>query len=401
MENGILKAKFSNIQKYNSQFSKTNVAIAYHGDNRNWTSINKEVFEKMIPSLYGIPIVGEWKTEDFGSHGGKIEITEDEVNYIETTKPYGFIDSQAKVWWENKTEDDGTVNEYLMAECFLWTGRYPEAEKVLEGNSNQSMEIEVKKAEVREDGFYEIQEAEFSALCILGEEVEPCFEGSGFNQFNLDKDTFKVEFNLMVKELKESFKGGENVTVEEKLEDFVEEEVEVTEEEVIETEEETTEDFDEEEAEEVAEVAEVEEEIEVEEETEEEEVEEEFEADENKEEDSELQEEYDLLKAEFEDLKKVNEKLEEFKADVLLQQKTAEVEDVFNKYSALLDKSEFEDLQDKAMDMDIDGLEKELSYRLVQKKFDFSKIVKRDSTKISIKEEKIDNEPYGSVQFKK
>lgn len=402
-KNKQLLARFSNIEKYNSQFSKCNVAIAYHGDNRNYSSISKEVFEDMIPSLYGIPIVGEWKTadEDFGTHGGKIEISDEGINYIDTTKPFGFIDSQAKVWWEDITEEDGTVNEYLMSECFLWTSRYPEAEKVLEGNSNQSMEIQVKSGEARDDGYFDITDAEFSALCILGSEVEPAFESAGFKQFNLDKEIFKTEFNLMVKELKQSaFEGGESVgekfeeevveTTEETFEETQTEEAEETtvdtsEEETVETKE-TDEEFNEE----VTEVAEAEEIAS--EEVVETEVEEEFEAEEIL-----SLEDYNQLLADYEILKAENEELKSFKADILSQQKSSEIEEVFAKYATLLDLADYEDLQEKAIDMDIESLEKELSFRLVQKKFDFSKIVKKDSTKITIKEDKDAKEPYGSA----
>ncbi len=460
-KNKQLIAKFSNIQKFNSQFSKCNVAVAYHGDNRNFSSISKEVFEKMIPSLYGIPVVGEWKEIDYGSHGGKIEISDEGVNYIETTKPYGFIDSQAKVWWENVTEEDGTVNEYLFTECFLWTGRYPEAEKVLDGNSNQSMEIQVKSGESRDDGYFDITDAEFSALCILGESVEPAFESSGFKQFNLDKETFKAEFNLMVKELKQSaFEGGENVTknpIEEIKDEVFEEEVvenviEVTEGTTDETVEEV--DTEEETTEEVTEVTETDV-------VAEEKFTKMFELSHDDirsklytllykvEEDNDdyyyIQKVYDnyfiyggwdddscykqgyiatdvdvafegervemfieyLTADELEELNNMrtnyglvlseNEELKSFKADVLSQQKSNEIEDVFNKYSTLLDVADFEDLKENALSMEIETLEKELSFRLVQKKFDFSKIVKKDSTKIAIKEDNDVKEPYGSA----
>ena len=51
----------------------------------------------------------------------------------------------------------------------------------------------------------------------------------------------------------------------------------------------------------------------------------------------------------------------------------------------------------------MDNLEKELSFRVVQKKFDFSKITKKDTTKVSIKDVKTEVDPYGSasVYFKK
>lgn len=456
VKNKQLMVKFSNIQKFNSQFSKCNVAVAYHGDNRNFSSISKEVFEKMIPSLYGIPVIGEWKSEndDFGSHGGKIEISDDGINYVETTKPYGFIDSQAKVWWEDVTEEDGTVNEYLFTECFLWVGRYPEAEKVLDGKSNQSMEIIVNSFEARDDGYFDITDAEFSALCILGENVEPAFESSGFKQFNLDKETFKTEFNLMVKELKQSvFEGGENVAVEEKLEDFTEEVVveetieteEVFEEEVVVETEEATEEFNEEVIEVVSEekftkafelshddirsklytlLYKVEEDdddyyyiqkvyddyfiyggwdedscykqgyistdVDVAFVGERVEIFVEYLTAEELVELNNIRTNYSLILAE-------NEELKSFKVTVLSQQKSDEVDDVFNKYSTLLDLADFEDLKENAVNMEIETLEKELSFRLVQKKFDFSKITKRDSTKITIKEDKGAKEPYGSA----
>ena len=463
-KNKQLIAKFSNIHKFNSQFSKCSVAIAYHGDNRNFSSISKEVFEKMIPSLYGIPVVGEWKVteDDYGSHGGKIEISDEGINYVETTKPFGFVGQDADVYWETITEEDGQEHEYLVASpIYLWTSRYPEAEKVLEGQNNQSMEIQVISGEARDDGYFDITDAEFSALCIFGSEVEPAFESSSFKQFNLDKETFKAEFNLMVKELKQSaFEGGENVTkspIEEIKDEVFEEEVV---EEVVEITEETTDET----VEEVATEEETTEEVTEVTETDvvaEEKFTKMFELSHDDirsklytllykvEEDDDdyyyIQKVYDnyfiyggwdddscykqgyittdvdvafegervemfieyLTADELEELNNMrnnyslvlseNEELKSFKANTLSQQKSDEVEDVFNKYATLLDLVDYEDLQENAVNMDIETLEKELSFRLVQKKFDFSKIIKKDSTKITIKEDKDAKEPYGSA----
>lgn len=231
------ESKFDKPKKFNSQFHMVKVYVAYAGKNRNGSIISKETFEKIKPSLYGVPIVGEWKGEDFGSHGGKIEISEDGVEYIDTTKPYGFVDSSADVQWEKVKEEDGTEREYLTTTAFLWTERYPEALRVLENKNNQSMELnvfDIKESEEHE-GYFEILDGEFSALCILGESVEPCFESAKVSQFNLDKDTFKAEFTQMVKELKNSMgfnkesqtekgtEGGEDMKDEKFEEEVVEE----------------------------------------------------------------------------------------------------------------------------------------------------------------------------------
>ncbi len=215
MKNKIVtfESRFDKPEKFNSQFHMVKIYIAYAGKNRNGSIISKETFEKLIPSLYGVPVVGEWKGEDFGSHGGKIEISEDGVEYIDTTKPYGFVDSSATVQWEVVTEEDGTEKEYLTTTAFLWTSRYPETLKVLENKSNQSMELNVFDGEMSGEypDYFEILDGEFSALCILGEEVEPCFESAKVSQFNLDKDVFRDEFTQMVAELRQSMNFTNNI----------------------------------------------------------------------------------------------------------------------------------------------------------------------------------------------
>ena len=48
-----------------------------------------------------------------------------------------------------------------------------------------------------------------SKLCILGEECEPCFEGSSITKFSLSfDDSFKNELYSMMNELKELLKEG-------------------------------------------------------------------------------------------------------------------------------------------------------------------------------------------------
>lgn len=260
MDNKIVtfESKFGKPEKFNSQFHMVKIYIAYAGKNRNGSIISKETFEKLIPSLYGVPVVGEWKetNQDFGSHGGKIEISEDGIQYIDTTKPYGFVDSSATVQWENVVEEDETEREYLTTTAFLWTSRYPEVLKVLENKNNQSMELNIFDGKMSEEypEYFEILDGEFSALCILGEDIEGCFESAKVSQFNLDKDAFKSEFTQMVAELKKSLnftnEGGDNLEdkkFEEELVETTEQEFEkdeTVEEAVVETsEEETTEEF--------------------------------------------------------------------------------------------------------------------------------------------------------------
>ena len=81
------EVKIDGYQQVNSLFAKAYCKIGYAGINRNRSFIKKEAFEKAINSLYYAPEVGEWKKEkeNFGDHGGKLEITSDEILYIDTT----------------------------------------------------------------------------------------------------------------------------------------------------------------------------------------------------------------------------------------------------------------------------------------------------------------------------
>ena len=203
-------AIISDIQPINPLFSKAKARILYLGKNRNGSYFSKETVERMIYSIFNIPVVGEYlvNKDDFGSHGGKIVIDSNGIEFIETTKPYGVVPSDSEIGWETITEDDGSKRDYLYCTLYLWTGRYPECKRVIESGNNQSMEIQIYDGEWIEDdsgGYYDIKDAIFSSLCILGEDVEPCFENSSIIGYSLNKDEFKKEFNEMLNELKASF----------------------------------------------------------------------------------------------------------------------------------------------------------------------------------------------------
>lgn len=199
------------IVRINPEFSLCTVLVAYHGDNRNRSSISKEVFEKCLWTIYGIPIVGEWVRpeedpgkETWGSHGGRIIWDDNGLRYEQTTKPFGFVTEEAykNAKWVEVLEKDGhTKHEYLKLEkCILWNSRYEECDSILEENFGQSMEITVNKSRWRDDNYVEIDEFTFSALCILGT-AEPCFESAMIGrQYELNQ--FKTEVQTMMAEYK-------------------------------------------------------------------------------------------------------------------------------------------------------------------------------------------------------
>jgi hypothetical protein len=200
-------AAIQEISKINPLFSKANIRVLYTGANRNNTFIAKDTVDRALPSIYNIPIIGEFieQIDDFGGHGGKVEISDQGIKFIQTTKAYGVVPESANIYWQPIAEADGIVREYLIVEgAYLWTGRYPETNTILDDPKGQSMEIEVLNGHVDDKNLVVIDDMVFSALCILGDNVEPCFESANINAYSFKKDEFKQEFVTMMKELKAS-----------------------------------------------------------------------------------------------------------------------------------------------------------------------------------------------------
>ena len=211
--------EFINITPVNPLISKCQIKVCYVGDtpNRNGSIITKEVARQMANSLPGSPIVGYYNDAigDFEEHNRVMDISNGQFKIKDTTKPYGFVDLGARAWFQ-KFNDDGVEHEYLMTEGYIWTGQYPECQRIIDQGNNQSMELDEKTLDAtwtKDDNgkpkFFIINEAIISKLCILGEECEPCFEGSQITKFSLTFDEdFKQKLFSMMNDLKELIKEG-------------------------------------------------------------------------------------------------------------------------------------------------------------------------------------------------
>ena len=230
--------EFINLEPVNPLISKVQIKVCYVGEepNRNGTVITKEVASQMANSLPGSPIVGFYNetSGDFEEHNRIIDLSNGKFEFKDTTRPYGFVDLNARAWFQ-KFEDDGVEHEYLMTEGYIWTGQYPEAKRILAKGNNQSMELEnVEGAWTRNTKddyeFFIINEAIISKLCILGEDVEPCFEGASIGKFEFSFDEgFVKTYSAFISEMNSLIKGGTPV---EDKENMVNEE-EVKEEELV------------------------------------------------------------------------------------------------------------------------------------------------------------------------
>lgn len=386
----------------NPLMSKCEIKVFYLGHNRNHSYINRETALEMSKTLRGTPIVASWNEnkEDYGDHGHIIHIEDGEISFSCKTVPYGFVSPDAKVWFQNFTDTDEFDNKvertYLMTTGYLWTGQFEELTKVIQEGQPHSMELDGDSV----DGhwatdnnlgveFFIINDATFSKLCILGDDVEPCYEGSSVTSpqisSNFSKETFEHTLFTMMQELKDTLnsKGGLNMAKEET--EFVEsdENAEVTQEQEVE---ETTEvDFTAESEDNnndgADEFVKKDEEKSNSDNKDDEEDDSEDDSD-DKEDDVEDEdnkkkkpanqhslEEFEALQAEINSLRAENEELRNFKLNIEMKEK----KDLVNQYFMLSDEDKA-DIVNNLANYSLDEIKAKLAILYVEKNVDFSKV---------------------------
>ena len=208
----------------NPGISKCEIKVLYLGKNRNGSFIDKNTAIQMANSLPATPIVAAYNEdkEDFGDHGEVLHIEDGEIKFSCKTVPYGFVAPDAEVWFQkfDDTNEFGetTTREYMMTTGYLWTGQYPELDKCINQGQGQSMEIDDVDGHWTKDSndieFFIINDAIFTKLCILGDDVEPCFEGASVTSPEVSEHfSYNKEFShtlfAMMNELKSALtKGG-------------------------------------------------------------------------------------------------------------------------------------------------------------------------------------------------
>ena len=196
-------SSLTNLCEVNSSFDTGVLRICYTGENRNKSFLSKEAITKSIPTLYNCPIVCNYDRESDTLGGHDMEIVCDgdgNLRIVNVTTPVGVIPESAKVWFEDYTEDDGTVHEYLYAEVLLWKRQEAYRKIKNDGITAHSMDIKVKSGK-SVDGVYHVADFEFNAFALIG--VTPCFESSALEMFS--KNNFKQQMSEMMQDLKETF----------------------------------------------------------------------------------------------------------------------------------------------------------------------------------------------------
>ena len=231
--------EFINLQPLdiNPLMQQCEIKVFYLGHNRNGSYINRETALEMAKTLRGTPIVAAYNKDkkDFGDHGHVMHIEDGEITFSVKTIPYGFVSPDAEVWFQNfndTDEFDNTVERtYLMTTGYLWSGQFEELAKVINEGQPQSMELDSEslRGHWATDNnlgvdFFIINDATFSKLCILGDNVEPCYEGASVTSPEVSKNftqgqEFQQTLFTMMNDLQTALnsKGGLNMSEEKEL----------------------------------------------------------------------------------------------------------------------------------------------------------------------------------------
>lgn len=202
---------YGNLEKYNEVTSKARCRIFYKYGNRNGTYITDEFAEKLLSTIAYAPVKGIFEYDDYTDHGTRRS----------EGRIYGIVPENYNLTWEPHVDEDGVERTYACVDVIIFTALYKEANDIV--GKSQSMELYEPSLQYHKQIIGGQQYIVFDAGCflglqVLGDEVEPCFEGAAF--FSL-RENIEQAINK-IQELTNTFtkKGGkEEVKVNFKLSD--------------------------------------------------------------------------------------------------------------------------------------------------------------------------------------
>ena len=166
---------YGNLENLTDVMSIGRCRIFYKYGNRNGTYITDEFAEELVKTLPYTPVKGIYEDEDYTDHGEKRN----------EGRIYGIVPGPQDMAfaWEKHTDEDGIEREYACVNVYYYTALYEEAGEIC--GKSQSMELYKKSVKgdwkiIDGKRYYVFEKASFLGLQVLGDDVEPCFEGAAF-----------------------------------------------------------------------------------------------------------------------------------------------------------------------------------------------------------------------------
>ena len=167
---------YGQAEKYNDVLTRKRCRIFYKYGNRNGTYITDEFADELISTLPYAPIKGIYVEDDadYSDHGAARRMG----------RIYGITPVDNHFAWEMHVDADGVERLYACTDVLLFSGLYPEETSIIGGKS-QSMELYAPSLqyhyEIKNGTRYVVfDHGSFLGLQVLGDKVEPCFEGAAF-----------------------------------------------------------------------------------------------------------------------------------------------------------------------------------------------------------------------------
>ena len=168
---------YGNLEKFTDVMSLGRCRIFYKYGNRNGTYITDEFAEELIKTLPYTPVKGIYEEDkgDYDDHGERRDLG----------RIYGIVPGPQDMGfaWEKHVDEDGVEREYACVNVYYYTALYEEAGDIC--GKSQSMELYRKSIKgdwkiIDGKRYYVFEKASFLGLQILGDDIEPCFEGAAF-----------------------------------------------------------------------------------------------------------------------------------------------------------------------------------------------------------------------------
>ena len=185
--------KFESLEKINPLVTKYRINICVPDKPVKKYIFSKSVIESMSNTIKGSGVYAYYfgKEKQIGGHEDDIVLTSKGYRITGEPVAYGFSDPYKEPYW---IEKDG--EQWFTADVYIWTGRNPHIEEVLQNTVYQSMEVAVNDEE-DEFGNKIVKESIFLGFCLL-QGISPAYQGSKIEKMSLPVDN--IEINLLKQE---------------------------------------------------------------------------------------------------------------------------------------------------------------------------------------------------------
>lgn len=168
-------ALYGTLEQYNEVLSRCRCRTFYKYENRNGTYISDEFADKLLSSVAYTPVKGIYTPEDndYSDHGSERD----------EGRIYGIVPENPRIAWETHLDEDGVERLYACVDVLIFTSLYKEANEII--GKSQSMELfgpslKYHEGIIGNQRYIIFDEGCFLGLQVLGDRVEPCFEGASF-----------------------------------------------------------------------------------------------------------------------------------------------------------------------------------------------------------------------------